>query len=157
MKRGTLVRTAAAAAATAVAGAVATDPSSSWYRRLDKPRWQPPGAVFGPVWTALYADIAVTSAVALDGARDERERTALQRALAVNLVLNGAWSWLFWRGRRPWLAAGEAAVLAVSSGDLVRRIARVRPAAGAALAPYAAWCAFATALSTEIARRNPRA
>ncbi|WP_217591501.1 tryptophan-rich sensory protein, partial [Burkholderia sp. GbtcB21] len=27
--------------------------------------------------------------------------------------------------------------------------------AGAALAPYVAWCAFATALSTAIARRNP--
>ncbi|RIK15952.1 MAG: TspO protein [Acidobacteria bacterium] len=159
MRMTTLLRTSAAVAATAVAGAVATDPDSLWYRTLRKPDWQPPGPAFPAVWTPLYADIAVTSAVALDrleAAGRHGERAAYRRALAVNLALNAGWSWLFWRSRRPWLAAAECAVLAVSSADLVRRTSRASRGAGLALAPYAAWCAFATALSTTIAVKNRR-
>lgn len=36
----------AATGATAVSGSVATDTRSAWYRRIDKPSWQPPGVVF---------------------------------------------------------------------------------------------------------------
>lgn len=171
MKPFTVVWTAAATAATAGLGGLATDPESRWYKALRKPDWQPPALAFPIVWTALYADLAVSSAVALDstagpadGTRpggpasgEDRRRTlrAYRTALAANFVLNAGWSWLFWRSRRPWLAAGEAAVLAVSSADLVRRTYRLHRGAGVALAPYALWCGFATALSTAIARLNP--
>ena len=158
MRWSTLARTAAAVTATAAVGGIATDPGSPWYRRLDLPPWQPPPQAFGLVWTPLYADLAASSAVALDRLEQsgrEAERSSYVRALGANLVLNAAWGWLFWRARRPWLAAAECAALAVSSADLVRRTARVDRRAGAALAPYPAWCAFATALSTSIARRNP--
>lgn len=182
MKLTTLAWTAAATAATAAAGGAATDPDSRWYLRLRKPEWQPPAIAFPVVWTGLYADLAVSSAVALDSATERdsavRRDTAVSRdsaeagsaspnskdprqevrayrgALAANLVLNAAWSWLFWRSRRPWLAAAEAALLAASSADLVRRTYRLNPRAGVALAPYAAWCGFATVLSTAIARLN---
>ena len=176
MKLTTLVWTTAATVAAAAAGGAATDPNSGWYLRLRKPGWQPPALAFPVVWTALYADLAVSSAVALDSAatkdvaagRDSTaagtastnsegnrgEVRAYQGALAANLVLNATWSWLFWRSRRPWLAAAEAGLLAASSADLVRRTYRLNPRAGAALAPYAAWCGFDTVLSTSIARLN---
>ena len=166
MKLMTVVWTAAATAATAAAGGVATDPDSGWYRRLRKPDWQPPAIAFPVVWTALYADLAVSSAVALDsndvpdipgGRTAEQEIRAYRGALAANLVLNAAWSWLFWRSRRPWLAAAECAVLTASSADLVRRTYRLNRGAGVSLAPYALWCGFATVLSTAIAALNPRA
>ena len=164
MKLMTLVWTAAATAATAAAGGVATDPDSRWYRRLRKPDWQPPAIAFPVVWTALYADLAVSSAVALDseaegdtpGRKTRGQGLASYRgALAANLVLNATWSWLFWRARRPWLAAVECAVLTVSSVDLVRRTHRLNRSAGVSLAPYALWCGFATVLSTAVARLNP--
>ena len=164
MKRTTVLWTAAVTAATAAAGGVATDPDSSWYRRLRKPDWQPPALAFPVVWTALFADLAVSSAVALDntdttntpGGRARRQEIRAYRgALAANLVLNAAWSWLFWRSRRPWLAAAECAVLTASSVDLVRRTHRLNRGAGVSLAPYALWCGFATVLSTAIARLNP--
>ena len=97
-------------AATAVSGSIATDPKSAWYTALDKPAWQPPGAVFPIVWTALYASIGVASV---------------------------------------------AALLAASSIDLARRAGRAGRGPGLALVLYAAWCTFATALTAEIARRNP--
>lgn len=164
MKLMTVVWTAAATAATAAAGGVATAPDGAWYRQLRKPDWQPPAVAFPVVWTALYADLAVSSAVALDsnGAPDaaggksrQQEIAAYRGALAANLVLNALWSWLFWRARRPWLAAAECAVLTASSADLVRRTYNLNRSAGVALAPYAVWCGFATALSTAVAKLNP--
>jgi len=160
LRRAGQVVTAVAAAA--LAGSLATDPQSRWYRSLDKPAWQPPAAAFPVVWTALYADIAATTTatlVELDRrAVEERsaaaEATDLQRALWVNLALNAGWSASFFRAHRPAVAAVHSAVLATSSADLARRVGRVDRRRGWALAPYAAWCGFATVLSSAIARRN---
>lgn len=146
----------AAVAVTAVAGAVATIPATRWFKRLDKPAWQPPNQVFGPVWTALYADIAVISALHLSDlleAGDDDEARRFTAALGSNLVLNAGWSWVFWQARSLPAATGVAAALAASSADLVRRVGK-RTERGVALAPYAAWTAFATALTAELWRRN---
>ena len=153
-----LARVSAAVAATAATGGVASqDVRSRWYDGLEKPPFQPPDAAFPVAWTTLYTDIALTSAHVLDRldrAGDAREATAYRRALAANLVVNAGWSWVFFRWHRLGPAAGVAALLALSSADLVRRTARVSRPAAVALAPYPAWCAFATALSTWIWRRN---
>ncbi len=159
MLRKILPFTAGATAACAALGSIASrEVDSGWYKSLDKPVFQPPGVVFPVVWTALYTDIAVTSAVALDrlGEQDPPAATAYRRALAVNLVLNTKWSWIFFRFH--WLGAAPVAAgaLAVSSIDLVRRTFEAERRAGLALAPYAVWCSFATVLSTAIWRRNRR-
>ena len=153
-----LGRVAAAVAATAGLGSIASrDVDSPWYAELEKPPFQPPGVAFPVVWTSLYTDIALTAGHALDrlvaaGRHDEAARYRV--ALGVNLAVNAAWSWVFFRGHRLGPAVGVAGVLALSSGDLVRRTARVSPTAAAALAPYPVWCGFATVLSSEIWRRN---
>jgi len=167
-----LLSTSAQTVANAVAGSAATSSGvdSEWYRRLRKPAFQPPPAAFPIVWTLLYADIAVTSARVL-GAQQEaspthgssgrgaarearRDERGYRRALALNLALNAGWSWTFFAKRDTGLATLTAAALTVSSADLARRAGAVRPAYGAALAPYAAWCAFATALSGRIHQLN---
>ena len=150
------VRLAAAAGpvAAAVLGGVSVDTDSRWFRGLDLPPWYPPPQTFGIVWTALYAATAWAGGEVLT--RDPAGRPAFIRAYAANLLLNAAWTPLFFRAHRPWVAAAESAVLTASTADLLRRAARVSPRAAAALGPYAAWTAFATVLSAAIARRNPR-
>ena len=154
----TLAATSTTVAATAVAGSVASqDVGGAWYRRLDKPAFQPPGAVFPVVWTALYTDIAATTAKASSVLRERGEHSraaGLHRALGLNLVLNASWSWVFFRFHRLGPAVAVAGALAASSTDLTRRVRQADPRAGVALAPYAAWCTFATVLSAAIWRRN---
>ena len=74
--------------------------------------------------------------------------------MCVNLVINAGWSWLFFRYHRLGASALGAAVLAVSSADLVRRTAQADPRAGLALSPYPVWCTFATVLATHVWRLN---
>ncbi|OBH03286.1 TspO protein [Mycobacterium sp. E2699] len=158
MNKSTLAATTAAVAIAAGTGSIASPMRvPGWYARLRKPAYQPPGAAFPLVWTTLYADIAATSAAAIDrfrarGQHDEARRYAA--ALGVNLALNAGWSWLFFRYHKLGASALGAAALTASSADLARRAARADRRAGAALAAYPLWCAFATVLATGVWRLN---
>lgn len=157
--RRTLAACAAAVTATAVAGSIATKPGTLWYRTLRTPAFQPPPAVFPVAWTLLYADIAVISALALADLGEQgktSEQKAYAGALGVNLMLNAGWSWVFFRGKRLRAGTVVAALLAASSGDLVRRAAKVSKEKGVVLAPYGAWTAFALVLTGTLAGKNRR-
>ncbi len=155
--RRSLARSAALTGAAAVAGSLLTDPESEWYRGLAKPPWQPPAWAFPVVWTGLYATLAVASASATQELEEDgraEEARAYRRALVVNLALNAGWSGLFFRLRRLGPATVGAAALAVSGVDLARRAAPTGPGKALGLGGYAGWCAFATALTADIWRRN---
>lgn len=147
----------AAVLAAAAAGGVATDPTSRWYRGLDKPPWQPPPPVFGWVWTPLYIVIAVAGTRAVDRHDASRQRRRYFLAYGGNLVLNAGWNWIFFRAKQPRWAVAEILLLEASTLDLIRRTWQLDRAAGRALVPYAVWVAFAAALTVELARRNPAA
>ena len=155
MKPTTLAKTGGAALLTATLGGLATGPAvqSDWYSKLRKPSFQPPRQAFPIVWPLLYADVAGVSALTMDeldarGEKDEARKFA--GLLAVNLVLNGSWSWLFFNRRQLGPSAVLAGALAVSSADLTRRAVRVNGAPARVLWPYPLWCTFATALSSRI-------
>jgi|KBSMisStaDraftv2_1062788.scaffolds.fasta_scaffold616115_1 hypothetical protein len=77
-------------------------------------------------------------------------RCGYTAALALNLLLNAGWSWLFFNRRKLGASAVAAAALTASSADLKRRAVEVRLNRGAPLVPYPLWCAFATLLSARI-------
>jgi benzodiazapine receptor len=127
-----------------------------WYAGLAKPRWGPPKGVFAPVWTVLYLTIAFSGWLVW-----ERAGTAVVRVpltlYGVQLVLNAAWTPIFFGLRRPDLAFYEILLL---SACVAATIATFRPIhAGAAwlLMPYFLWVSFAAALNFSIWRRNPAA
>jgi translocator protein len=160
VRKQTLAATTLAVGAAAGIGSVASKQGvDRWYRRLRRPGYVPPNGVFPVAWTALYTDIAITSATAINrlraAGRHDEARTYV-RALAANLILNAGWSWLFFKYHKLGASAIGAAVLAASSADLTRRTAAADPRAGAALLPYPLWTAFATAMSGHIWVLNRR-
>ena len=152
-----LAATGTAAAVSAGLGGAATTPDADWYVALEKPPWEPPPIAFPLVWTPLYADIAIVTALGLTELEKQgrtEELAGLRRHLAINLVLNTGWSVLFWRGRRPWASTAWCALLTAHSALMARKLRDIDPRLGNAWAPYPAWCAFATTLNASIARRN---
>lgn len=127
--------------------------ASQWYQELAKPGWTPPPWVFGPVWTILYALIALSAWLVWL----ERDRVNILPAsvvFLVQLVLNALWSVLFFGLRRPDLALVEILLLL---GVIIANVAvfwRVRRAAGLLLVPYLVWVGFATLLNFAIWRMN---
>ncbi|HWJ65597.1 MAG TPA: TspO/MBR family protein [Nocardioides sp.] len=140
----------AAVAVVAVMGGVAASSSSETYRALDLPSFAPPSWLFGPVWTVLYAMIAVAGWIAW------RARSgALALSLwGVQLLLNLAWTPLFFAaGRYGWALVDIVALLAVIAATVVA-FRRTAPLAAWLMVPYAAWVAFATALNAAIVVLN---
>ncbi len=125
----------------------------TWYRGLDKPGWNPPDGVFGPVWTALYALMGLALVLVRRAARDS-ELDRAQGAFGLQLALNLAWSFVFF-GRRD--LRGGLAVIVLLWLAIVATIAefwRVKPAAALLLMPDLGWVGFASILNADIARRN---
>lgn len=145
---------AAAAALVGVMGMLATD-LGGWYTALEKPWWQPPDWLFGPVWTLIYALAALAGVSAWQGASDNAARTRILSLFALNAFLNVLWSLLFFRLLRPDWALIEVVFLWLS---VVALIVGLRPYSRAStwwLAPYLLWVTFAAALNAAIVRINP--
>jgi translocator protein len=86
--------------------------------------------------------------------QDRAQARTYTALLAVNLMLNASWTWLFFTRRQLGTSAVAAAALTASSADLTRRAVAARGPSAGALAAYPAWCAFATVLSTRIWQLN---
>jgi len=140
-------------AAAAVGVWLTGDAIETWYRPLQKPSFNPPNWVFGPAWTVLYSMMAVAAWLVWNE-RDRRD-VALPLALfGVQLVLNAAWSGIFFGMHNPAAALVEIAVLWLTILATLIAFGRVKRLAGALLAPYLAWVTFATVLNFAIWRLN---
>ncbi len=135
-------------------GGIATAQSvGTWYATLAKPSFNPPDGVFAPVWTTLYALIAVS------GWRVWRRRGAPGTraafvAYAAQLALNLAWSWLFFGQRMIGAALADIVLLLVAIVINALLFSRIDRVAAWLLAPYGAWVAFAAVLNLAIWRLN---
>ena len=145
-------------------GALTAGAIGGWYRTLEKPAWNPPDRIFGPVWTTLYLLMGLAAAlVAREGRKpsprpgdvDPKTVQAGLAAFVVQLVLNLGWSLVFFRARRLRLAFAELVALWIAIAVTTVAFARVRIVAGLLLVPYLAWTTFAGVLNLDIARRNP--
>lgn len=125
----------------------------AWYEGLRKPSWTPPNRVFGPVWTALYAAMAV--AAWLVWRRRGTHRVALPLGLfGLQLAMNLAWSGLFFALRSPGLAFGEIVPLWAAILATTVAFGRASRAAGWLMVPYLLWTSYAAALNLALWRLN---
>jgi tryptophan-rich sensory protein len=129
---------------------------NGWFAALAKPAFTPPGWVFGAAWSMLYLmmGVALTLVVAARGARGRRPAIA---AFVVQLLLNLAWSPLFFAAHRIWPAFGLILCILLAAAVTARCFWRVRPAAGLLMLPYLVWLCFAATLNFQIGRMNPEA
>lgn len=139
---------------TAAVGATASVEAGAFYDELVRPTWAPPGWVFGPVWTLLYALMAVAAWWVWSARGWSGARNALTLYL-VQLAFNALWTWLFFAWQQGGLAFAE--VLMLWGLVLATLVAfwRHAPLAGALMLPYLLWVSFATALTWATWQANP--
>lgn len=125
----------------------------AWYASLNKPTWNPPNWIFGPVWTALYIMIAVSGWLVWCCGAVAGRSLALS-VYCVQLVLNAAWSWLFFGLQRPDLAFIEIVMLWVAILLTVATFRRLSNLAAVLLIPYFLWVTFAAFLNWNLWRLN---
>ena len=151
--RRPLLVAAAATTVFAVLGTLMTE-LGGWYFALRQPSWKPPDALFGPIWTLIFALVAVAAATAWSSAPDAKARAWLVLVFVANGFLNVAWSLLFFRLQRPDWALAEVGMLWLSIVVMVAVTRRNAPRAALMLLPYLAWVTLAAALNYEVVRLN---
>lgn len=121
------------------------------YMALQKPTWSPPGWLFGPVWTVLYALIGASAWLVW---RERRVSSVEWRlawtAFGLQAVLNLAWTPLFVGLHSPALAMLDISMLWLALLWTTVAFGRIRPLAGYLLVPYVLWVSFALVLNGTI-------
>ena len=150
---GLLLFTAICLLVEGLSGAMMAHTVPGWYAGLKKPSWTPPAWVFGPVWTFLYLTMAVAawlvwSKLGLSGAS-----TPLI-LFGVQLILNFAWSWIFFGLHLPGIGFLDIVLLWLAILATLIAFWHVTPAAGWLLVPYLAWVTYAATLNFAIWRSN---
>jgi len=124
-----------------------------WYSQLQKPAWTPPGYIFGPVWTLLYACMGVAAWMVWKRSGFKNAGFAMAMFL-IQLLLNGLWSWIFFGLHRPGPAFGEIVILWAAILLTVIAFWNQYKPSGLLLLPYLIWVSFAASLNFNIWRMN---
>lgn len=141
---------AAAVAIAAAAGGLGVAGTAAEYDSLRQPAWAPPSWLFGPVWSLLYAMIALAGWLVW-------QRVGFTAPLwlyTAQLVLNALWTPIFFGAGQYGLAFADIAVLWVLIVATIVVFWRIRRAAAALLLPYAVWVTYAAALNLAIWQLN---
>lgn len=127
--------------------------TEGWYAALNKPTWNPPPWLFGPVWSTLYIAMGVSAWLVWrqGGWSQQRHRLTL---FLVQWLLNALWTPLFFGLHWIGVAVLEILVLWVAIVATIASFARVSQVAAALLVPYLAWVSFATFLTFTLWRLN---
>ncbi len=125
-----------------------------WYASLQKPSWNPPGWIFGPVWTTLYTMMAVAAWMVWRRGGWGKQRKPLL-IFVVQLALNALWTPLFFGLHQPGLAFTEIVLLWLAIVATIMVFGPVSRTAMLLLVPYLAWVSFAAALNFTLWRLNP--
>lgn len=143
-----------AAFCAAALGGLASAGAGEFYRELARPPWAPPGWLFGPVWSVLYALMAVAAWLVWRVRGFAGARGALAM-FVVQLAANALWSWLFFAWRMGGAAFAEIVLLWVLIVATIALFWRVSKVAAVLLLPYLAWVSFASVLAYATWQLNP--
>ncbi|KJF68947.1 TspO/MBR family protein [Rhizobium nepotum] len=121
-----------------------------WYQSLQKPFFNPPNWIFGPVWTTLYVMIGIA------GARTwiRKLMGTRMRLWFTQMVLNFLWSPIFFGMQSP---TGGLVIIIPMFICIVAFITLTYSRDRISMwlfAPYAVWVAFATVLNASIVLLN---
>jgi tryptophan-rich sensory protein len=139
----------------ALGGWITAPAVAEWYPTLNKPAWNPPDWLFAPVWTTLYVLMAVAAWLVWQRGQQGAAITGAMVLFFSQLMLNLAWSFLFFGARQPGTAFMEILMLWAALLATIVAFWRISRPAGLLLLPYIAWVSFAALLNYTVWQMNP--
>ena len=128
-----------------------------WYQALNKPSWNPPSWIFGPVWSTLYTLMGISMGL-MDSATLKSMKPGVNHKLrtifVVQITLNAVWPILFFGAGLLWLGLAEIIVLEIFILAWIRLGWSEHRPASFLIMPYAVWVGFATCLNANLAWLN---
>jgi benzodiazapine receptor len=135
-------------------GQMATNSQGEWFKSLAKPSWNPPGWLFGPVWSTIYVLLIISASIVWHRTIGS-ERSKLMKLYALNGLFNLAWSFCFFQAESTALGMIDIVLVWITVLLLVIMTWPVSRPASLMLVPYLLWVTFASVLNFSIMRLNP--
>jgi tryptophan-rich sensory protein len=126
----------------------------SWYQTIQKPSWNPPGWIFGPVWTTLYVLMGISLFLIWKSSADKEVKQTAILLFSLQLVLNFFWSFIFFNQQQVGWALVEIIVLWFAILVTIFSFSKINNTAAWLLVPYISWVSFATILNYTIWKLN---
>jgi len=126
------------------------DSLGNWYANLNKPSFNPPNWIFGPVWTTLYIMMGISAYLVWRKGLDSKPIRIVLVCFIVQLILNAIWTPLFFGLHSPLLGLIDIVLLLNAIIVTVFAFFKISRTAAILLVPYLAWVSFATVLNASI-------
>jgi len=136
-----------------VSGFATASSIGGWYAQLNKPAFNPPNWIFGPVWTLLYILMGISLWMIWKKPPSLYKSNALW-LFFIQLFLNFCWSFLFFNFHKIGLALVDISVLWIFIVLTIIAFSKLDKTAAWLLVPYICWVSFATILNAAIYRLN---
>lgn len=127
---------------------------SGWYQTIQKPSWNPPNGIFGPVWTTLYILMGVALYLVWKTPNSKRTKPIVVSFFMIQLGLNFLWSFIFFNQHRIGLALANIILLWIFILLTILSFSKVNKTAAWLLIPYILWVSFAMLLNYSIWQLN---
>jgi translocator protein len=139
----------------AALGSVATTPQiATWYAGLHKPFFNPPNWIFGPVWTLLFAMMAIAAWLVWEKGLGRKEGQSALIVFLEQLAVNVLWSFLFFAWHSLWGAFAGIIVLWILILLTILQFKKIDKTAAWLLVPYILWVSFASLVNLAVAWLN---
>ena len=132
----------------AIAGLFTAEAVPEWYETLNRPSFNPPNWLFGPVWTILYILMGISLFLIWKQSANKERNLAIVVFL-LQLALNFAWSFIFFSFNMIGFALIEIILLWISIIVMLVLFYRIKPMAAYINIPYLIWVTFATVLNAS--------
>ncbi len=123
---------------------------NGWFDTLQKPSWNPPSWLFGPVWTTLYFMMGLALWQVWKSEKPEPQKRRAMLVFALQLFLNFWWSLIFFEFHQPGLAFLDIMLMLATIIWTIFLFAPMSRAAAWLLVPYVSWVSFAAILNYTI-------
>lgn len=132
-----------------ISGSATANSINTWYITLNKPFFNPPNYLFGPVWTLLYALMGISLFLILQTPKsDLRKKSVL--IFCIQIFLNFWWSIIFFKYQLLGLALIEIVMIWMSILLMILTFRKLNKTAAYLQIPYLLWVSFATLLTASI-------
>ena len=133
-----------------ISGWLTTTQNNVWYDSIIKPSWNPPGYLFGPVWTILYLLMAFSLWIVWKSYAPEVQKFQACLIFALQLFLNFWWTILFFKLQCPLCAFVEILLMILLILITIYKFSKISKTAAWLLVPYISWVCFATILNYKL-------
>ncbi len=120
-----------------------------WYVHINKPSFNPPNYLFGPVWTTLYILMGISFYMILQTASHDMRKKAVN-IFSIQLLLNFCWSFIFFNFQLPGFAFVEIMMMWISILTMIIIFYKINKTAALLQIPYLMWVSFASVLNGSI-------